>query len=116
MWRIHTLNDFLAVDGERRESERVNGVPESYSAWPRDLLVRWPSSLAQLRLVRSVTRHQGKRPPSLTAELSSVDDRWFELTVDGDSGTRVLSADARVGEPVNCRRSCQTSSRNGCKS
>jgi hypothetical protein len=82
-----SLNDFSTVDGERRESERVNGVPESYAAWPRDLLVRWRHALAQLRLIRSVTRQQGKQPPPLAAELSWVDDRWFELTVDGDSGT-----------------------------
>lgn len=74
-------------DGERRESERVNGMPESYSSWPRDLLVRWRGALAQLRLVRSVTRQQGKEPPSLSAELSWVDGRWFEPTVDRDSGT-----------------------------
>ncbi|WP_144022736.1 hypothetical protein [Asanoa hainanensis] len=82
-----SLKDFLTVDGERRESERINGVPASYSAWPRDLLVRWRSALAQLRLTRSVARQQGKQPPSLTAELSWVDDRWFELTVDSDSAT-----------------------------
>jgi hypothetical protein len=81
------LNGFLTVDGERHESERVNGVPESYAAWPRELLVQWRHTLAQLRLVRSVTRQQGNLPPSLPAELSWIDDRWFELTVDGDSGT-----------------------------
>jgi hypothetical protein len=48
--------------------------------------VRWRRPLAQLRLVRSVPRQQGKQPPSLSVELSWVDDRWFELTVDGDSG------------------------------
>jgi hypothetical protein len=82
MYDLHetSLNEFMAVDGERRESERVNGVPMSYSSWPRDLLARWRSALAQLRLVRSVTRQQGKEPPLLAAELSWVDDRWFELT------------------------------------
>ncbi|GAA3449738.1 hypothetical protein [Dactylosporangium matsuzakiense] len=81
-----SLSDFLAVDEERRESERVNGVPESYSGWPRDLLMRRRAALAQLRLVRSVTRHQGRQPPALDAGLSWVDERWFELKVDGDSG------------------------------
>lgn len=81
-----SLSEFLTVDDERRESEWVNGVPESYSGWPRDLLVRWRAALAQLRLVRSVTRHQGKQPPALDVGLSWVDERWIELKFDGDSG------------------------------
>ncbi|MFF0172942.1 hypothetical protein [Micromonospora profundi] len=81
-----SLVQFISVDNERRESERLNGVPDSYAQWPRDLLVRWRNALAQLRLVRSVTRHQGAEPPILAPELSWVDDRWFELTVDGDTG------------------------------
>ncbi|MGI5175343.1 hypothetical protein ACQEVZ_03310 [Dactylosporangium sp. CA-152071] len=82
-----SLNEFLDVDSERRESELVNGVPGTYAEWPRELLLRWRRALAQLRLVRSVTRQQGKEPPMLAAELAWVDDRWFELTIDGDSGT-----------------------------
>lgn len=82
-----SLAEFMTVDTERRESERVNGVPGSYSSWPRDLLVRWRGALAQLRLIRSVTRQQGNVPPALAAELSWIDDRWFQLTVDGDTGT-----------------------------
>jgi hypothetical protein len=49
--------------------------------------VRWRHALAQLRLIRSITRQQGKEPPALAAELPWIDDRWFELTIDCDSGT-----------------------------
>ncbi|GAA2351914.1 hypothetical protein [Dactylosporangium salmoneum] len=83
----NSLHDFLAVDSERRESEAEHGVPGSYADWPRELLVRWRQALAQLRLIRSSTRQQGKEPPALAAELAWIDDRWFELTIDGDSRT-----------------------------
>ena len=82
-----SLAAFLALEEERRISERDRGTPGSYSDWPRDLLVRWRQGLAQLRLVRSVIRQQGGDLTPMEPELTWVDDRWFELTIDGDTGS-----------------------------